>query len=778
MNEDLKSAVQNIKPLQLIARLFTKEKRIIKLLVVITTAMTVVLPLFNIFVMMPEFNRVLTEQIENEAVSIAAHLRTIYFSRVTGLNGDSLPSGVKSEALRFKKDFRLMKVKVFSASGEVIYSSDPEDIGKINEERYFQESVAKGNPYKKVINKGDKTLEGQIAAADVVETYVPITAEGVFLGAFEIYKDITAEKGRLTKVIAGSSVCLSLAGLVFLAAVGIISYKARNAINTREQAEREVAEANERLEQRVIERTAELYKEVSARREVEKGLLESEGRYKKLSEEFNALLDAIPDTLLLLSSDLKVTWANKGAARSLGKEVSDLIERHCHELWFERSMPCADCYAIKSFKTGNVEASEVITPDGRIWDVSAFPLKEDDGTVKNVIIVSRDITEKRRIEEEMIKTDKLDSLGMLAGGIAHDFNNMLAAISLKIAAARIYADPEDKVFKKLNEAEHIIFTAKFLPQQLLTFAKGGLPIKESIFVRDLIDTSINLVMSGSDAGCEISLPDDLRPVEADEGQIIQVLTNLLINANHAMPDGGTVRIFAENIDIKPEASIPLKNGRYVKLSIQDSGVGIPEDHLQKIFDPFFTTKRGGCGLGLAVAYSIVKKHNGHIALESEVGSGTTFHVYLPASEKAVVMPKGGGTVYGGRGNILVMDDDKNILEFTGDILRHLGYSVELARDGGEMIEIYESAMRAGQPFDAVVIDLTVAGGMGGKEAIQELMRLDPSVKAIVVSAYFNDPVLADFRQYGFCGAFVKPYKVEDLNKELRNIIEGREKKNE
>jgi CheY-like chemotaxis protein len=285
-------------------------------------------------------------------------------------------------------------------------------------------------------------------------------------------------------------------------------------------------------------------------------------------------------------------------------------------------------------------------------------------------------------------------------------------------------------------------------------------------------------MSGSDNECKISLPDDLWYVEADEGQIIQVLTNLLINANHAMPEGGTVRISAENIDVKSDGAVPLKSGRYVKISVQDSGIGIPEEHLQKVFDPFFTTKRGGSGLGLATAYSIVKKHNGHIALESKVSVGTTFHVYLPASEKTALIPKDAGAIYGGRGKILIMDDDENILEFTGDILRHLGYSVEFAKEGREMIEIYERAMQSGQSFDAVIMDLMVAGGMGGKEAIQKLLKLDPSVKAIVVSAYFSDPVLSDFRRYGFSGALIKPYKVEALSRELRNIIEGQDKRDE
>ncbi len=778
MNRDLKSAVQNIKSFRPIERLFTKEKGIIKLLVSISIAMATVLPIFNIFVTMPEFSRLLEEHEKEEAVFIASHFKSMYFSKATEIGRGSLPPGLPGEIGRLKNDFKLTKIKIFSASGEVIYSTERKDIGIVNREGYFHETVAKGKSHAEVIKKGVKTLSGGVSVSDVVETYVPIMTGGRFIGAFEIYKDITAAKDRIERVIAGSSVCLSLAGLVFLAAVVITSYKARNAVNMHEQAEREVAEANERLEQRVMERTAELYNEVSARREVEKGLWESKSRYKKLSEEFNTLLDAIPDTLLLLSSDLKVTWANKGAARSLGKDVSDLIGRNCHELWFERSVPCADCYALKSFKTGSVETSEVRTPDNRIWDVNAFPIKDEDGPVKNVIIISKDITEKKRIENEIIKTDKLESLGIIAGGIAHDFNNMLAAISLKITTARMYADHEDKIFKKLTEAENIIFTAKFLPQQLLTFAKGGLPIKESIFVRDLIDTGINLVMSGSDIECKISLPDDLRPVEVDEGQIIQVLTNLLINANHAMPEGGTVRISAENIDIKSEGSIPLKNGEYVKLSIQDSGIGIPEEHLQRVFDPFFTTKRGGSGLGLATAYSIVKKHNGYIALESEVGGGTTFHVYLPASEKTAVIPKGAGAIYGGRGKILIMDDDENILEFTGDILRHFGYSVELAKEGREMIEIYERAMQSGQPFDAVIMDLTIAGGMGGRETIQELLKLDPSVKAIVASAYFNDPVLANFRQYGFCGALVKPYKVENLSKELRDIIKGRDKRDE
>jgi signal transduction histidine kinase len=382
-----------------------------------------------------------------------------------------------------------------------------------------------------------------------------------------------------------------------------------------------------------------------------------------------------------------------------------------------------------------------------------------------------ELTERKRMEEELLRVQKLESIGVLAGGIAHDFNNLLTAILGNISLTKMYANPEDKGYKRLTEAEKACLRARGLTQQLLTFSKGGAPIKKVAFIRGLIRDSASFALIGSNVRCEFSISGDLWPVEVDEGQISQVINNMVINADQAMLEEGVIRVRAENVNVGLRNGLPLKEGRYVKITIEDNGIGIPEEHLVKIFDPYFTTKQKGNGLGLATAYSIIKGHNGYIEVESEVGVGTKFYVYLPASQKEILAKreiKERPVI--GRGRILVMDDEEIVRGLTGDVLGYLGYEVEFARDGREAIEKYIRARESKRPFDVVIMDLTIPGGMGGKEAIKRLIEIDPEVKAIVSSGYSNDPVMAEYTKYGFREVITKPYKIEELSKILAKVI--------
>jgi PAS domain S-box-containing protein len=406
-----------------------------------------------------------------------------------------------------------------------------------------------------------------------------------------------------------------------------------------------------------------------------------------------------------------------------------------------------------------------------VLETSGTPVFDSQGFLQNYHGIARDITERKRIEEELLKTQKLESLGVLAGGIAHDFNNILTAILGNVSLARMYVKQEDKMIERLAESEKASLRAKDLTQQLLTFARGGAPIKETASIVELIKDSVSFVLSGSNVKCEFSIPNDLWMVEIDEGQMSQVINNLIINAQQAMPEGGIIDVSAENMTVGSEHGLPLKGGRYVKIAIKDHGIGIPKEHLQKIFDPYFTTKQKGSGLGLATSYSIVRKHDGHITVDSELGAGTTFTIYLPASEKEIPTSKDKEEEsLLGKGRILVMDDEEVVRGVACEMLRRIGYEVEFARDGTEAIELYKRARESGQPFDAVILDLTVPGGIGGKEAIKRLLEIDPRVKAIVSSGYSNDPVMAKFREYGFRGVIAKPYKIEELSGVLRRII--------
>jgi nitrogen-specific signal transduction histidine kinase/ActR/RegA family two-component response regulator len=386
-----------------------------------------------------------------------------------------------------------------------------------------------------------------------------------------------------------------------------------------------------------------------------------------------------------------------------------------------------------------------------------------------------DITEHKRAEEGLQRIEKLESVGRLAGGIAHDFNNILTAILGNISLAERHIEPKGKAAERLLEAKKASVRAKGLTQQLLTFSRGGAPIKEVASIAELLEESALFALRGSDVKCEFSLPDDLWSIEIDRGQMSQVITNLVINADEAMPKGGLLAIRAKNTVIEREGVLPpLPEGDYVEITVEDYGVGIPKEHLGRIFDPYFTTKQKGTGLGLATTHSIIKNHGGCITVESEPGAGTTFHIYLPASKKPVTkkeeVEEAVQAAFPGRKRILVMDDEETIRDMLSNMLSTAGFEVELASDGKEAIERYEKAMELGQPFDAVIMDLTIPGGMGGKEAIKELIKIDPDVKAIVSSGYSTDPIMADAWKYGFSAVMTKPYSISEMENTLRRIL--------
>ena len=382
-----------------------------------------------------------------------------------------------------------------------------------------------------------------------------------------------------------------------------------------------------------------------------------------------------------------------------------------------------------------------------------------------------DITGRKQAEAEQLRFSKLESLAILAGGIAHDFNNILTAIIGNLSLAMLDIHKKEHLRERLNEAERACLQAQTLSRQLLTFAKGGAPIKELVAVEKLLIDSGSLASSGLKARCEFSFGEDLWAAEADPGQISQVFQNLIINAIQAMPTGGTIKVRGENLVVEAKSDLPLSPGRYVKISIQDQGVGIPADFLLKIFDPYFTTKQTGSGLGLATAYSIVKNHHGHISVESELGAGTIFHVYLPRlTERWWSQPEKAGRVLAGLGKILVMDDEEMVRHILDKMLGHLGYKAKVARDGEEAIELFTAAQASGKPFDAVILDLTVPGGLGGRETMARLLKIDPRIKAIVSSGYSDDPIMADFREYGFSGVIAKPYRISELSKILQEVL--------
>jgi len=511
-----------------------------------------------------------------------------------------------------------------------------------------------------------------------------------------------------------------------------------------------------------------VFRDITERRQAEKTLWKSEEKYRVLVENANEAILVVQDGML--------KFVNPRTMEITGYSEDELTSRPFPEFIHpdDRSM-VVERYRerLEGMELPNVYDFRIIDKDGntRWLEINAV-LMDWEGRLATLNFLN-DITERRQMEEDILKIQKLESIGLLAGGIAHDFNNILTAILGNVSLAKLY-DSESNAQERLEEAERACLRAKSLTQQLLTFSKGGTPIKKTASLSELLKDSSIFALSGSSTRCEYSMQDDLWLVEVDEGQISQVINNLVINADQAMPEGGVIRMSVRNIKIEPENSLPLENGDYVKLSIEDQGVGISEEHLQKIFDPYFTTKQRGSGLGLATSYSIIKNHDGQISVESNLGIGTTFHIYLPASpEKTLVKEeKVQEDPITGKGRILVMDDEEFIRELISDMLVRIGYEPTTALDGAEAIKLYKEAKNSDRPFDVVIMDLTVPGGMGGKEAIRRIMETDLEVKAIVSSGYSNDPIMADFRKYGFSGVIAKPYKTRDLSEILHKVITG------
>jgi PAS domain S-box-containing protein len=404
---------------------------------------------------------------------------------------------------------------------------------------------------------------------------------------------------------------------------------------------------------------------------------------------------------------------------------------------------------------------------------SVAPIVDHDGKTIGAVLVFRDITEKLKTEEELLRASKLESIGVLAGGIAHDFNNILTVILGNISLARMFTDTlPPQVGNVLGEAEKASLRARDLTQRLLTFAKGGAPIKKAIVVGPLLRDCARSALQGSNVNYQFFISEDLWPVHADEGQLAQVLHNLIQNARQAVGDKPAIDIHASNHEIARDPLLFIEPGRYVRISIRDHGAGLQPEQLSKIFDPYFSSKKQGSGLELATAYSIVRKHGGQIRVESISGEGTVFHIYLPASDTtapapAAIPPK---SIRAAQGRILVMDDEPAIRELAAILLKRIGYTATVAADGIEAISVYEAARKAGEPFAAVIMDLTIPNGMGGVETIRKLRAIDPSVRAIVCSGYSNDPVMANHREYGFMGVVPKPYSAEDLALALGELL--------
>lgn len=420
---------------------------------------------------------------------------------------------------------------------------------------------------------------------------------------------------------------------------------------------------------------------------------------------------------------------------------------------------------------------------------------DKDNNCNEIIVIINDISEylgskdeinkklqevRGDFEEQLVKLEKANALSILAAGIAHDFNNILTIILgniyiikryLNVNTNKGYNKGYNKICNKFSQIEKLTLQAQDLNQQIMNFSKEGVPVKKNMYIRNLIKKATNIVLSSSSNICKFSISQDLWPVEVDEGQICQVINNLLINAEQAMPNGGIIEVSATNVYVEKNNKNNIKQGKYVMIKITDNGEGIPKENIDKLFEPYFTTKTDGTGLGLVATHSIITKHNGYIYVESQVSVGTSFYIYLIASEAEVVIERVKyEKALKGTGKVLVMDDDKNIREISRLMLMELGYVVEIAKNGEQAIKAYKNSIIQHNTFDAVIIDLTVRGGLGGKETIEKLLELDAKVNAILVSGHCSDSVMDNFKDYGFKGCIKKPYTLETLANVVYRVI--------
>jgi PAS domain S-box-containing protein len=509
---------------------------------------------------------------------------------------------------------------------------------------------------------------------------------------------------------------------------------------------------------------------------------ESEKELAKEKERLAVTLRSIKDAVITIDMDGNVELINRVAENLTGWRRDDAIGRPVNSIFnliHEQTGARIENPVEMILKTGkkmNLAAQTLLVArDGAKYSIAHYGalIRDKSDEASGVVLIFWDITEEIKMEEEFLKIKKLESLGVLAGGIAHDFNNILSAILGNINLANISVEPGSRVFRLLKNTEKAVIRATNLTKQLLIFSKGGDPVRETTSIKNLIKESADFVLHGSNVACSYGCKNDIWLVNIDPGQISRVIQNLIINAGQAMPDGGNIDIKCSNVsNVNKENANIFLEGPHVKIVIQDSGIGIPQSIIDKIFDPFFTTKAKGSGLGLATTHSIVKKHNGQITVVSEPNKGTVFSLFLPATlEKQkfteletpmVSKPK--------HLKILVMDDDEMMLGVAEKMLSHFGHESVLVKDGDSAVNKYSDFLKQNTPFDLVVMDLTIPGGMGGVQAAKKIHQLNPNAKIIVASGYSNDSVISRYKDYGFCASIGKPYGMNDLVETINSVI--------
>ncbi len=611
-----------------------------------------------------------------------------------------------------------------------------------------------------------------------------IVGAGVYLDDLET--DIVAMQAGFTqrileKVMIFSLIAIGIA-LVFLLLLNRLNHKLRKDLDLFTTFFKRAAHSNEpidrdRVQFQELDNIARYANRMlEDRMKSEEALRRSEAKFRDIVESSADPIWEIENRghiLIYISPQIK-DMLGYSPEEMIGKPFRDFLPkeeaRRIISILEEKAQRCEPIQSMEH-KVSRKDGTEIIV------ESSAVPFFDEEHQLTGYRGISRDITQRKKTDEELQKMQKLTSIGTLAGGIAHDFNNILMGVFGNIEIARMKLEPGHEVYGFIDNAYTALGRATKLTKQLLTFARGGDPLLEAVDLQAILKTSVRFNLSGSNVKAHFDLPDNLWQVKADRGQIDHVIANLVINAKQAMPEGGTIYVTAMNISDIKKPSAPLLSGDFVRLTIRDEGIGISSKDIGRIFDPYFSTKDTGSGLGLATVHGIIKKHGGHISVESTLDTGTIFTLYLPAErnsgrshtpDNTREISEGKGPKSSGR--ILIMDDEEMVREVAGAMLKQFGYEFEFATEGKEALEKYRTAMKHGKAFDAVIMDLTIPGGMGGREAIRQLLEIDGRARAIVASGYSTDPVMAHFSQYGFSGRVVKPFSMDDLKKVIEQVM--------
>ena len=499
----------------------------------------------------------------------------------------------------------------------------------------------------------------------------------------------------------------------------------------------------------------------------------------RAKQQWEQTFDAVPDLIAILDDRSAVVRVNQALAKRLGTTPQACVGKHCFEIFHDEKAPPTTCIHQQFLSTGvAVERESFSRKLKGDFLTSVSPYHADDRGQRWCIHISRDVTDRKRAEKELLKLRNLESIGMLAGGIAHDFNNILMALVGNIELAKFGID-DDETRRYLDGALNAAFRARDLANRLLTFAKGGNPHLQSTEIGDLLEATLQLSLCGTNVTHRLILADDLPSVIVDDAQIKSAFQHIITNAREAMPWGGQLTVSVRTATLNGGSGAAMTPGRCLRIDFTDEGEGILPSHIERVFDPYFTTKqmgsRKGMGLGLAICHSIVSRHNGHITIQSEKNHGSTVTVYLPISRRPA-KPTAGSVPANASGRsrlnrrLLIMEDEESIWDVLRPVLRRMDCDVDFAPDGETAIRLYRQVMETETPYALLILDLTVRGGMGATEVIRHLQALDPHVRAAVFSGYGTSPVFTDFRRFGFVGALQKPIQVETFRTFVEKLL--------